>query len=77
MVNGKTVKSMEKDYINLVMKTFMKDNLLREWDLVKESINGLMVAIMMDNGKQIRWMEEGFIEESMDLLLKEYSKMIT
>ena len=63
MVNGKTVKSMEKDYINLVIRTITMESLLRECDLEKEYINGLMAVIMMDNGKQTRWMVEDFTEE--------------
>ena len=54
MVNGKTVKNMEKDYINLVIRTITMESLLRECDLEKEYINGLMVVIMMDNGRQTR-----------------------
>lgn len=74
--NGKIVKNMEKEYINLVIKIIMRDNLYKVWDLVKESINGLMVVFMMDNGKLIKWMVEVFIVVLMDLSLKVYFKMI-
>lgn len=76
MENGRIVKSMEKDYINLAIKTIMKGSLCKGWGLVKAYINGPTVAFTMDNGKQIRWMEEGYIEEWMDQSQKEYSRTI-
>jgi len=75
-VIGKMVKNMDLEDILLQMEIIMMDNSFKEWDLVKESINGLMEVITMENGKLTKWMEEVLIEVLMEQLQKDFSKMI-
>jgi hypothetical protein len=50
-VHGKTIKDMEKDLKNLLIIQLIPDNFLMEEFKEKESINGIIMIVIMENGK--------------------------
>jgi hypothetical protein len=53
LVNGKKIKGMEKENINLLMVKYMKVNFKIIVDMVKGKVYILMVHLMMVIGKMI------------------------
>ena len=64
--SGKMERSMVGVAIISVQGMSMKGSFLKEWDMAKASMPGLMEVFMRDNGKQIKWMESEFTEEWME-----------
>lgn len=51
--NGFKIKNKEKEYINGLIKMFMKEIGLTEKEMAKENIIGKMETFILDNGKMI------------------------
>ena len=75
MENGKMIRNMEKEYLNLMMAEFMKVNIKMTKEMEKEYINGLTEINMMENGKMIREMEKEYLNFLMEVIMKVNIKM--